>query len=160
MRQGVLAEEAGFDFVEVSDHYHPWVPETDHSGFAMAMLANLAARTERIELATGVTCPTFRYHPAIDAQAAATLAVLSDGRFTLGIGSGERLNEHVVGDAWPNATVRQARPREALEIIRLLWQGGYQSYDGRYFHLDDARSSICRTSRPCSPSPLAGKTLR
>jgi G6PDH family F420-dependent oxidoreductase len=139
VRQGVLAEEAGFDFVEVSDHYHPWLPETNHSGFAFAMLSHLAARTDRIGLATGVTCPTFRYHPAVVAQAAATLGILSDGRFTLGIGSGERLNEHVVGDAWPNATVRQARLREALEIIRLLWEGGYRSYDGRYFQLDDAR---------------------
>jgi G6PDH family F420-dependent oxidoreductase len=139
VRQGVLAEEAGFDFVEVSDHYHPWLPETNHSGFAFGMLSNLAARTERIGLATGVTCPSFRYHPAIVAQAAATLAILSDGRFTLGVGSGERLNEHVVGDAWPNATTRQHRLREALEIIRLLWEGGYASYDGRYFQLDDAR---------------------
>jgi G6PDH family F420-dependent oxidoreductase len=139
VRQGILAEQAGFDFVEVSDHYHPWLPETNHSGFAFAMLSNLAARTDHVGLATGVTCPTFRYHPAIVAQASATLAVLSDGRFTLGIGSGERLNEHVVGDAWPNATTRQARLREALEIIRRLWEGGYQSYDGRYFQLDDAR---------------------
>jgi G6PDH family F420-dependent oxidoreductase len=139
VRQGVEAERAGFDFVEVSDHSHPWLPETNHSGFAFAMLANLAARAERIGLATGVTCPTFRYHPAIVAQAAATLAVLSDERFTLGIGAGERLNEHVTGDAWPNVTARHRRLREALEIIRLLWQGGYQSSDGRYFQLDDAR---------------------
>jgi G6PDH family F420-dependent oxidoreductase len=139
VRQGVMAEQAGFDFVEVSDHFHPWLPETNHSGFAFAMLANLAARTEHIALVTGVTCPTFRYHPAIVAQAAATLAILSDERFTLGIGSGERLNEHVVGDAWPNVTTRQRRLREALEIIRALWEGGYQSYDGRYFQLDDAR---------------------
>ena len=139
VRQGVLAEQAGFDFVEVSDHYHPWLPETKHSGFAFAMLSHLAAKTDRIGMATGVTCPTFRYHPAIVAQAAATLGILSDGRFTLGIGSGERLNEHVVGDAWPNVATRQARLREALEIIRRLWEGGYQSYDGRYFQLDDAR---------------------
>ena len=103
------------------------------------MLAALAARTERIELATGVTCPTMRYHPAIVAQAAATTALLSDGRFTLGVGSGERLNEHVVGDAWPSISVRQAMLREAIEIIRLLWSGGYHSYDGRHLRLDDAR---------------------
>ena len=139
VRQGVLAEQAGFDFVEVSDHYHPWLPETNHSAFAFAMLANLAAKTERIGLATGVTCPTFRYHPAIVAQAAATLGLLSNDRFTLGIGAGERLNEHVVGDAWPSVSTRHRRLREALEIIRLLWEGGYQSYDGRYFQLDDAR---------------------
>ncbi|TDT30046.1 TIGR03557 family F420-dependent LLM class oxidoreductase [Naumannella halotolerans] len=139
VRQGVLAEQAGFDFVEVSDHYHPWLTSTPHSGFAWSMLAALAARTERIELATGVTCPTFRYHPAIIAQAAATTALLSDGRFSLGLGSGERLNEHVVGDAWPSVSTRQARLVEAIEIIRALWSGGYHSYDGRYFQLDDAR---------------------
>lgn len=139
VRLGVAAEEAGFDFVEISDHYHPWLYATPHSGFVWSMLAALAARTERIELATGVTCPTMRYHPALVAQAAATTALLSEGRFTLGVGSGERLNEHVIGDAWPSITVRQAMLREALEIIRLLWTGGYHSYDGRYLRLDDAR---------------------
>jgi G6PDH family F420-dependent oxidoreductase len=102
------------------------------------MLGTIAGTTQRIGLATGVTCPTFRYHPAIIAQAAATVALLSDNRFTLGIGSGERLNEHIVGD-FPGIRKRQERLREALEIINLLWQGGYQSYDGRYFQLDDAR---------------------
>lgn len=139
VRQGVEAEAAGFDFVEISDHYHPWLYATPHSGFVWSMLAALAARTERIGLATGVTCPTMRYHPAIIAQAAATTALLSEGRFTLGVGSGERLNEHVVGDAWPAISVRQAMLQEAIEIIRLLWSGGYHSYDGRYLRLDDAR---------------------
>jgi G6PDH family F420-dependent oxidoreductase len=139
VRQGVLAEQAGFDFVEVSDHFHPWLPETNHSGFAFAMLSNLAAKTDRIGLATGVTCPTFRYHPAIVAQAAATLSILCDERFTLGIGAGERLNEHIIGGGWPSVTVRHARLREALRIIRMLWEGGYQSFEGRYFQLDDAR---------------------
>ena len=104
VRQAVRAEEAGFDFVEISDHYHPWVSEQQHSGFAWSMLAAMAARTERIELATGVTCPMIRYHPAIIAQAAATTQILADGRFTLGVGSGERLNEHVVGRAGPRCT--------------------------------------------------------
>lgn len=139
VRQGVAAEHAGFDFVEISDHYHPWLSDTPHSGFVWSMLAALAARTTTIELATGVTCPTMRYHPAIIAQAAATTALLSDGRFTLGVGSGERLNEHVVGDRWPSITVRQEMLREALEIIRMLWSGGYHIYEGKHLRLDDAR---------------------
>src|SRR3954453_12240669 len=102
------------------------------------MLGSMAAATSRIGLATGVTCPSFRYHPAIIAQAAATVQILSDNRFTLGVGAGERLNEHIVGD-FPGIRKRHERFREALEIINLLWQGGYQSYDGIYFELDDAR---------------------
>jgi G6PDH family F420-dependent oxidoreductase len=139
IRQAVLAERAGFDFVEISDHYHPWLDVQGHSPFAWTVLGAIAAKTERIALATGVTCPTVRYHPAIIAQAAATLALVSDGRFTLGIGSGERLNEHVVGRGFPGVHERQAMLREALEIIRLLWRGGYQNYDGRYLRLEDAR---------------------
>ena len=139
IRQAVRAEEVGYDFVEISDHFHPWLDNQGHSPFAWSVLAAIAARTERIGLVTGVTCPTFRYHPAVIAQAAATTALISGGRFTLGLGSGERLNEHVVGKPWPSATERQAMLREALEIIRLLWQGGYQSYDGRYLQLEDAR---------------------
>ncbi|MDL5154689.1 TIGR03557 family F420-dependent LLM class oxidoreductase [Actinomycetospora termitidis] len=139
VRQCVLAEQAGFDFVEISDHFHPWVSEQQHSGFAWSMLAAMAAKTERIELATGVTCPFIRYHPAVIAQAAATTQILAEGRFTLGVGSGERLNEHVVGQGWPPVHVRHRMFRESLEIIRLLWQGGYQSYEGRHLTLEDAR---------------------
>ncbi|WP_119071213.1 TIGR03557 family F420-dependent LLM class oxidoreductase [Rubrobacter indicoceani] len=139
VRQAVLAEEAGFDFVEVSDHFHPWLTNQEHSGFVWSMLAGMAERTESIELATGVTCPIIRYHPAIVAQAAATTAILSDGRFTLGVGAGEQLNEHVVGRGWPAVGVRHEMFREALEIIRLLWEGGYKSYEGRHLRLEDAR---------------------
>jgi G6PDH family F420-dependent oxidoreductase len=139
VRQCVLAEEAGFDFVEISDHYHPWVSEQQHSGFAWSMLAAMAAKTERIELATGVTCPFVRYHPAVIAQAAATTQILAEGRFTLGVGAGERLNEHVVGQGWPAVHVRHEMFRESLEIIRLLWQGGYRSYEGKHLTLEDAR---------------------
>ncbi|RDI69090.1 LLM class F420-dependent oxidoreductase [Nocardia pseudobrasiliensis] len=140
IRQAELAERAGFDFVEISDHYHPWLDNQGHSPFAWTVLGAIAARTERIGLATGVTCPTVRYHPAIIAQAAATLALVSDGRFTLGVGSGERLNEHVVGPGFPESVRgRHDLLREALEIIRLLWQGGYQSYEGKYLQLSDAR---------------------
>lgn len=140
VRQAVAAERAGFDFVEISDHFHPWLDVQGHSPFAWTVLGTIAARTERIGLATGVTCPTMRYHPAVIAQAAATMALLSDGRFTLGVGSGERLNEHVVGLEFPDSTqVRQQLLREALEIIGLLWQGGYRSYEGQHLRLEDAR---------------------
>ncbi len=139
IRQAVAAERAGFDFVEMSDHYHPWHDAQGHSGFTWSMLAAIAAKTERIGLVTGVTCPTVRYHPAIIAQAAATMAIISDGRFTLGVGAGERLNEHITGTGFPSARIRHERLREALEIIRLLWQGGYRSYEGRYLQLEDAR---------------------
>jgi G6PDH family F420-dependent oxidoreductase len=139
VRQAAEAELAGFDFVEISDHYHPWLYSQQHSGFAWSMLAAAAERTSHIGLATGVTCPFIRYHPAIIAQAAATTALLSEGRFTLGVGAGERLNEHVVGGGWPSVTVRHEMFREALEIIRRLWSGGYQSYEGKHLTIDDAR---------------------
>jgi G6PDH family F420-dependent oxidoreductase len=139
VRQAQLAEKAGFDFVEISDHFHPWLDEQGHSPFAWTVLGGIAASTETIGLATGVTCPTVRYHPAIIAQAAATLAIMSDDRFTLGIGSGERLNEHVVGRGFPAIAQRHEMLREALEIIQLLWQGGYQSYEGKHLQLEDAR---------------------
>jgi G6PDH family F420-dependent oxidoreductase len=139
IRQAVRAEEAGFDFVEISDHYHPWLDVQGHSPFAWTVLGAIAAQTSTVGLATGVTCPTVRYHPAIIAQAAATLAIVSGNRFTLGIGSGERLNEHVVGQGFPSVRGRQERLREALDIINLLWQGGYQSYEGKHLQLEDAR---------------------
>jgi G6PDH family F420-dependent oxidoreductase len=139
IRQAVRAEEAGFDFVEISDHYHPWLDVQGHSPFAWTVLGAIAAQTSTVGLATGVTCPTVRYHPAIIAQAAATLAIVSGNRFTLGIGSGERLNEHVVGQGFPSVRGRQERLREALDIINLLWRGGYQSYEGKHLQLEDAR---------------------
>ncbi|MFV0126957.1 TIGR03557 family F420-dependent LLM class oxidoreductase [Streptomyces sp. HMX112] len=140
VRQAVLAEEAGFDFVEISDHYHPWLDNQGHSPFTWTVLGSIAAKTDRIGLATGVTCPTVRYHPAIVAQAAATMALLSEGRFTLGVGSGERLNEHVVGQGFPDSvSTRHEMLREALEIIRLLWLGGYRSYEGKHLRIEDAR---------------------
>ncbi|SNS79975.1 F420-dependent oxidoreductase, G6PDH family [Geodermatophilus pulveris] len=139
VRQTVRAEAAGFDFVELSDHFHPWLDSQGHSAFTWSLLGAMAARTERIGLATGVTCPMIRYHPAVIAQAAATVQILSGNRFTLGVGAGERLNEHVVGAGWPAVRTRHKMLREALEIIKLLWQGGYQSYDGQYLQLEDAR---------------------
>ncbi|MDG4804178.1 TIGR03557 family F420-dependent LLM class oxidoreductase [Micromonospora sp. WMMD980] len=139
VRQAVRAEQAGFDFVEMSDHFHPWLDGQGHSSFTWTVFGVIAAKTDRIGLATGVTCPTVRYHPAIIAQAAATLAIVSDGRFTLGVGAGERLNEHVVGQGFPSVRGRHERLREALEIIRLLWRGGYRSYEGKHLQLEDAR---------------------
>jgi G6PDH family F420-dependent oxidoreductase len=139
IRQAVRAEQAGFDFVEISDHYHPWLDVQGHSPFAWNVLSAIAVRTSTLGLATGVTCPTVRYHPAIIAQAAATLGIISDNRFTLGIGAGERLNEHVVGQGFPSVRGRHERLVEALEIINLLWQGGYQSYEGKHLQLEDAR---------------------
>jgi len=133
------AEAAGFEFAVQSDHFHPWVPEQQHSPNAWTVLGAVAACTSTIKLQTFVTCPIIRYHPALVAQQAATLACLSDGRFTLGVGAGERLNEHVVGFGWPPADVRHEMLGEALDIIRQLWSGGYQSYHGSYFDIEDAR---------------------
>jgi G6PDH family F420-dependent oxidoreductase len=151
VRQAVHAERAGFDFVEISDHYHPWLDAQGHSPFAWSVLGAIAANTSTLGLATGVTCPTVRYHPAIIAQAAATMALVSDGRFTLGVGAGERLNEHIVGEGFPGVRERHERLREALEIIRLLWQGGYRSYQGRHLRLEDARVF----DLPDAPPPIA-----
>ncbi|MGW4462584.1 TIGR03557 family F420-dependent LLM class oxidoreductase [Micromonospora sp. NPDC004704] len=139
IRQAIRAEEVGFDFVEMSDHYHPWLDVQGHSSFTWTVLGAVAARTRTVGLVTGVTCPTMRYHPAIIAQAAATLAIVSGNRFTLGVGAGERLNEHVVGLGFPSVRGRHERLREALEIINLLWSGGYHSYEGKHLQLEDAR---------------------
>jgi G6PDH family F420-dependent oxidoreductase len=145
VRHAEQAEQAGFDFVEMSDHFHPWLDQSDdmpvagHAGFAWSALGMIAARTERIRLGTGVTCPTVRYHPAIIAQAAATMSILSEGRFFLGIGSGERLNEHIVGRGWPSVSVRHEMLSEALQIIKMLWSGGFHSFNGEHLQLEDAR---------------------
>jgi G6PDH family F420-dependent oxidoreductase len=156
VRQAQRAEEVGFDFVEMSDHYHPWLDNQGHSAFTWSMLGTMAAKTERIGLVTGVTCPSFRYHPAIIAQAAATVAILSDGRFTLGVGSGERLSEHIVGREFPGIHKRQEIFREALEIIKLLWQGGYQNYEGKYLQLEDARVFDLPDELPVMPVAAGG----
>lgn len=112
------AEEVEFDFLTASDHYHPWVPEQRHSPYAWSVLGAVAMVTERVELATMVTCPTIRYHPAIVAQKAATIGVMSRGRFTLGVGAGEQLNEHVIGEGWPPVHERHEMFEEAIEVIR------------------------------------------
>jgi G6PDH family F420-dependent oxidoreductase len=133
------AEEAGFDFAAISDHYHPWTSKQGESPFVWTVLGGIAHATRRIGIATGVTCPTIRIHPAIIAQAAATVASMLPGRFAFGVGSGENLNEHVTGDRWPPVSVRLEMLEEAIEVIRLLWQGGLRSHHGRHYTVENAR---------------------
>jgi G6PDH family F420-dependent oxidoreductase len=150
VRHARAAEEAGFAFALISDHFHPWISRQGQSPFAWTVIGAIAQATQRLRLGTGVTCPTVRYHPAIVAQAAATAATLMPGRFFLGVGSGENLNEHILGEGWPSAPARQEMLEEAVEIIRLLWQGGEHSFDGTYFTVDHARLY----SLPTEPPPL------
>jgi len=138
VRQAVQAEEAGFAFIGISDHFHPWVKAQGHSPFVWGVLGAIAQATDRVRIGTGVTCPTIRMHPAIIAQAAATTACLMPGRFFLGVGSGEALNEHILGDRWPPARVRLEMLEEAVEVIRLLWQGGSQDHSGKHYTLENA----------------------
>ena len=139
VRHAQMAEEAGFAFLSISDHYHPWVDAQGHSPFVWSVIGGIAAVTERIPLGTGVTCPTVRIHPAVIAQAAATSAAMMPGRFFFGVGSGEALNEHITGERWPETEVRLAMLEEAVEVIRLLWQGGNQSHHGPYYTVENAR---------------------
>lgn len=136
---GREAERRGFDFVSISDHYHPWITEQGHSPFVWSVIGALAAVTDRIELAVGVTCPIVRIHPVILAQAVATSTLLSDGRFVFGVGTGEALNEHVAGDPWPRIEHRLEMLDEAVEIMRELWTGETIDFDGDYFQVDNAR---------------------
>jgi G6PDH family F420-dependent oxidoreductase len=136
----VGAEAAGFDFAVSSDHFFPWLDEMGHSPNAWTTLGAAAQATSRIPLMTYVTCPSFRYHPAVVAQQAATLQILADGRFTLGLGAGENLNEHIVGGGWPGADVRQEMLVEAIQIIRDLFDGdGYTNVRGEHFDVESAK---------------------
>ena len=135
----VGAEETGFDFAVCSDHYFPWLDEMGHAPNAWVTLGAAAQATSRIPLMTYVTCPTFRYHPAIVAQQAATLQIVSGGRFTLGLGAGENLNEHIVGGGWPGADVRHEMFVEAIRIIRELFDGGYVNVRGEHFDVESAK---------------------
>jgi G6PDH family F420-dependent oxidoreductase len=136
--QARKAEAAGFHALWISDHYHPWNDEQGHSPFVWSVIGALAEATS-LPVTTGVTCPTVRIHPAIIAQAAATSGVLHRGRFQLGVGSGEALNEHILGDRWPEADMRLEMLEEAVEVIRLLWQGGDCSHHGRHYTVENAR---------------------
>ena len=139
IRHARLAEAAGFDRVWISDHYHPWVDAQGESAFVWSVIGALATATDRLHVTTAVTCPTVRIHPAVIAQAAATSAVLLEGRFSLGVGSGEALNEHILGEHWPEADVRLEMLEEAIEVMRLLWQGGNHSHRGRHYTVENAR---------------------
>jgi G6PDH family F420-dependent oxidoreductase len=135
----VAAERTGFDFEVISDHYSPWITEQGHAPYAWTVLGAVAQATERVDLMTYVTCPTLRYHPAVVAQKAATTQILADGRFTLGLGSGENLNEHVVGAGWPALAERQDMLAEAIEVIRDLHTGHLVDHRGEFFQVDSAR---------------------
>ncbi|MCX5387150.1 LLM class F420-dependent oxidoreductase [Streptomyces sp. NBC_00083] len=135
----VAAERAGFDFSVTSDHYFPWLKSQGHAPYAWSVLGAAAQATSRIPLMTYVTCPTVRYHPAVVAQKAATMQLLSEGRFRLGLGSGENLNEHVTGAGWPAPKVRLGMLEEAVDIIRALFDGGNVNHQGTYFDVSDAR---------------------
>lgn len=139
VRYAQAAERAGFDFEVSSDHYSPWLVSQGHSAYAWSVLGAVAQATSSVGLMTYVTCPTMRYHPAVVAQKAATMQLLSDGRFTLGLGSGENLNEHVVGEGWPAVNARQDMLQEAIHIIRALHTGELTTWDGDYFRVDSAR---------------------
>src|SRR5918911_3480599 len=138
LEQARRAEAAGFHALWISDHYHPWNDEQGHSGFVWSIIGALAEATS-LPVTTGVTCPTVRVHPAVIAQAAATSQILHQGRFGLGVGSGEALNEHILGDRWPEADVRLEMLEEAVEVIRALWQGGQQSHHGKHYTVENAR---------------------
>ncbi|HUH07502.1 MAG TPA: TIGR03557 family F420-dependent LLM class oxidoreductase [Egibacteraceae bacterium] len=139
VRYAAAAEQAGFRTAMVSDHFHPWTSRQGQSPFVWSVLGGIAQATERIRVGTGVTCPTIRTHPAIIAHAAATAAVMLPGRFFLGVGSGEALNEHILGDHWPPAEVRIEMLEEAVAVMRLLWQGGTQTHYGEYYVVENAR---------------------
>ena len=139
VRNARLAEEAGFTFGLISDHFHPWTDAQGQSPFVWSVIGGIAQVTERFRLGTGVTCPLIRIHPAIVAQAAATCAAMMSGRFFLGVGTGENLNEHVTGVGWPAPDERVAMLEEAIEVMRELWQGGYTTFRGEWFEVDGAR---------------------
>ena len=139
VRDAKRAEDAGFEFAMISDHFHPWIDAQGHSPFVWSVLGGIAATTERIRVGTGVTCPTIRVHPAIVAQAAATCGAMLNGRFFFGVGTGENLNEHVTGARWPAPDERLELLEEAIGVIRLLWQGGEQTHRGKHYTVDHAR---------------------
>ena len=151
VRNARAAEEAGFGFALISDHFHPWVDAQGHAPFVWSVIGGIAQATERLRLGTGVTCPLIRTHPAIIAQAAATSAAMMPGRFFLGLGTGENLNEHIVGQGWPAPDERLDMLEEAIEVIKLLWEGGEQTFRGAYYTVENARLYTL----PEEPPPLA-----
>ena len=146
----VLAEEAGFTTAWVSDHYHPWIDAQGESPFVWSVLGGIATATEQLRVGTGVTCPSMRIHPAVLAQAAATTQTMFEGRFWFGVGSGEALNEHILGDKWPETNVRLDMMSEAVSVIRQLWSGEQVSHYGPHFTVENARIY----SLPNEPPPI------
>jgi G6PDH family F420-dependent oxidoreductase len=151
------AEEEGFSFALISDHFHPWIDKQGHSAFVWSVLGGIAQATTTLQIGTGVTCPLIRIHPAIIAQAAATVATMMPGRFFLGIGTGENLNEHVVGEGWPAYDIRAEMFEEAVDVIRLLWEGGTKSHYGQYYTVENARIYTLPDSLPPIMIAAGGK---
>jgi coenzyme F420-dependent glucose-6-phosphate dehydrogenase len=151
-RHAALAEDVGFEFVSVSDHYHPWTQSQGHSPFVWSTVGAIAALTRRVDIGTGVTCPLIRTHPAIIAQAAATSTELSGGRFFLGVGTGEALNEHILGDRWPPIDVRREMLIEAIAVMRQLWTGETVDFEGEFYVVENARLF----SAPATPPDIIG----
>ncbi len=149
VEQAQLAEEAGFDALWISDHYHPWNDEQGQSPFVWSVIGAIS-QVCSLPVTTAVTCPTVRTHPAVIAQAAATSAVMLDGRFILGLGSGEALNEHIVGAGWPTVNVRLAMLEEAVTVIRALLTGETVTHNGPYYTVDTARIYTL----PDTPPPI------
>src|SRR5579875_1761829 len=149
LRQARLAEQSGFSGLWISDHYHPWIGSQGNSPFVWSVIGALSQATA-LPVTTAVTCPTVRVHPAVIAQAAATSSLLLDGRFRLGVGSGEALNEHILGDAWPPADIRLEMLEEAVEIMRELWGGGQIEHEGIHYTVQNARLY----SLPEAPPPV------
>ncbi|WP_117592829.1 TIGR03557 family F420-dependent LLM class oxidoreductase [Haloprofundus halophilus] len=145
------AEERGYDFVSISDHYHPWVSEQGHAPFVWSTLGGVATATEEIDVVVGVSCPIVRIHPAILAQATATTARMLGDRFVWGVGTGENLNEHILGDHWPPHRVRLEMLEEAVEVVRKLWDGGQTSHYGEHYTVENARLF----TRPEETPPIA-----
>src|SRR5215203_1469659 len=149
VEQARLASDAGIGSVWISDHFHPWLDEQGQSPFVWSVIGAIAATTP-LSVTTAVTCPTMRIHPVIIAHAAATSAVMLDGRFELGVGTGENLNEHVLGDRWPTTDERLEMLEEAIEVMRLLWTGEEVSHRGRHYTVEDARLY----TTPAAPPPV------
>lgn len=139
VRNAKRAEDLGFDFVSISDHFHPWVSAQGHSPFVWSVLGGIAAVTDRIQVGVGVTCPTVRIHPAVLAQATATTSLLFEGRFFWGVGSGENLNEHILADKWPRPEVRLGMLEEAVDIVRKMWTGETVDHDGEFYEVENAK---------------------
>lgn len=149
VRTAQQADEAGFERLWISDHYHPWLRSQGESPFVWSALGAIAATTD-LHLTTAVTCPTYRIHPAVLAQATATVAALAPGRFSFGVGTGERLNEHIIGGEWPPADIRLEQLAEAVDVIRKLWTGETVTHRGRHYTVEAAQIF----SRPDSPPPI------